>query len=97
MGAKMMPMEKKRGRTVFGVRIGLIRGQRRAFAPREGAHLGQLTAMPSAAAVEMQCLLIDTAISYMSPKPSRLCQLPLMPHHRVSQSVIHHRSRAWVG
>lgn len=27
MGAKMMPMEKKRGRTVFGVRIGLMRGQ----------------------------------------------------------------------
>lgn len=32
MGAKMMPMEKKRGRTVFGVRIGLVRGQRFASA-----------------------------------------------------------------
>lgn len=35
MGAKMMPMEKKRGRTVFGVRIGLVCGQRRGFAPWE--------------------------------------------------------------
>lgn len=37
MGAKMMPMEKKRGRTVFGVRIGLVCGQRRGIAPWEGS------------------------------------------------------------
>lgn len=37
MGAKMMPMEKKRGRTVFGVRIGLVCGQHRGFAQWEGS------------------------------------------------------------
>ena len=80
MGAKMMPMEKKRGRTVFGVRIGLIRGQRCAFASCGSfAHPQRLTAMPSAAAVETQCLLVDTAISYMSRTLRRLRQFPLQP------------------
>lgn len=35
MGAKMMPIEKKSGRTVLGVRIGLVCGQRCVSAPWE--------------------------------------------------------------
>lgn len=48
MGANMIPIEKKRGSTVFGVRMGLLAGCQRSIAvkcPSPPQML--LTAMPS--------------------------------------------------
>lgn len=61
------------------------------------AHSHRLTAMPSAAAVETQCLLVDAVISYMFRKLRRSFQSPLLLQHNVQQRVFHHSSRWFVG
>ena len=53
MGANMMPMAKKMGRTVLGVRIGLVE----VSAAKQTRNVDErLTAMLSISVVEMLCL-----------------------------------------
>jgi hypothetical protein len=97
MGAKMMPMEKKRGSTVFGVRIGLMRGQRCAGGP-----LIVVDLLPC-----LQPLLSKRSVCWLTQSsatcPERCADhlnsplLPQLPQQNVQQSVFPHSSIAFVG
>ena len=98
MGAKMMPMEKKRGRTVFGVRIGLICGQRRGIAPWEGSPIVD-DLLPC-----LQPLLSKGSVCWLT-RSSATCpescadhlNLPCCSSTMSQQRAIHHPTRTFVG
>lgn len=96
MGAKMMPMEKKRGRTVFGVRIGLVRGQRCVCAVGGPLMLDDL--LPC-----LQPLLSERGVCGLI-QPSATCpgsyayhlNLPSCPSRMSRECSIIPRGRVWV-
>ena len=56
MGAKIMPMPKNNGRTVFGVRMGLAFGQLQLCSYSRRIPSPVRTAMPSISVDETPCL-----------------------------------------
>lgn len=65
MGAKMMPMEKKSGSTVLGVRMGLLAERQHSIGWSNPGGKAMLTARPSVVAVETRYLFESATISIM--------------------------------